>query len=59
MDGQVAHLIMQHRPHNFLGIDLTQGLLEGIQGAQAQGARTGKRGDCHGMVDRGSTLRDL
>ncbi|OBA77374.1 enoyl-CoA hydratase [Mycobacterium sp. 1554424.7] len=39
MDGQVAHLVMQHRPHNFLGIDLMQGLLEGTRWAQAQGAR--------------------
>jgi enoyl-CoA hydratase/carnithine racemase len=39
MDGQVAHLIMQHRPHNFLGLVLMAGLVEGIRWAQAQGAR--------------------
>jgi len=39
MDGLVAHLIMQHRPHNFLGLALIEGLIEGTRWAQAQGAR--------------------
>ena len=39
MDGQVADLIMQHRPHNFLGLALMEGLVEGIRWAQAQRAR--------------------
>jgi enoyl-CoA hydratase/carnithine racemase len=39
MDGQVAHLIMQHRPHNLLGPGLMEGLVEGVRRAQEQGAR--------------------
>ncbi|MEB3371370.1 enoyl-CoA hydratase/isomerase family protein [Saccharopolyspora mangrovi] len=39
MDGQVAHLIMQHRPHNFLDPALMEGLVEGVRWAQEQGAR--------------------
>ena len=39
MDGQVAHLIMQHRPHNLLGPALMEGLVDGVRWAQEQGAR--------------------
>jgi enoyl-CoA hydratase/carnithine racemase len=39
MDGQVAHLIMQHRPHNFLDTALMEGLVEGVRWAAEQGAR--------------------
>lgn len=39
MDGQVAHLIMQHRPHNYLSPALMEGLVEGVRWAQEQGAR--------------------
>jgi enoyl-CoA hydratase/carnithine racemase len=39
MDGQVAHLIMQHRPHNLLGPALMEGLVDGVRWAEEQGAR--------------------
>jgi enoyl-CoA hydratase/carnithine racemase len=39
MDGHVAHLIMQHRPHNLLGPALMEGLVDGVRWAQEQGAR--------------------
>lgn len=39
MDGRVAHLVMQDRPHNFIGPALLEGLLEGTRWAQVQGAR--------------------
>jgi enoyl-CoA hydratase/carnithine racemase len=39
MDGKVAHLIMQHRPHNLLDPALMEGLVEGIRWASEQGAR--------------------
>jgi enoyl-CoA hydratase/carnithine racemase len=53
MDGKVAHLIMQDRPHNFLGLALIDGLIEGTRWAWAQGARavvvrSGLRNFCAG-----------
>jgi enoyl-CoA hydratase/carnithine racemase len=39
MDGQVAHLIMQHRPHNLLDPALIEGLVQGVRWAEEQGAR--------------------
>jgi enoyl-CoA hydratase/carnithine racemase len=53
MDGQVAVLTMQHPPHNFAGYALMAGLLEGLQWAEAQGARavllnSGLRNFCAG-----------
>lgn len=39
LDGQVAHLIMQNRPHNLLGPAMMEGLVEGIRWAEEQGAR--------------------
>jgi enoyl-CoA hydratase/carnithine racemase len=53
MDGKVAHLIMQDRPHNFLGLALIDGLIEGTRWARAQGARavvvrSGLRNFCAG-----------
>jgi enoyl-CoA hydratase/carnithine racemase len=39
MDGQVAHLIMQHRPHNLLGPALMEGLVDGVRWAEERGAR--------------------
>jgi len=53
MDGQLAVLTMQYAPHNFLGTELTAGLLEGLQWAKDQGARavllnSGLRNFCAG-----------
>lgn len=53
MDGNVAHLVMQERPHNFLGLALIAGLIEGTRWAQSQGARavvvrSGLRNFCAG-----------
>jgi enoyl-CoA hydratase/carnithine racemase len=53
MDGHLAVLTMQLPPHNFLGTELTAGLLEGLQWAQDQGARavllqSGLRNFCAG-----------
>lgn len=39
MDAQVAHLIMQHRPHNLLDPALMRGLVDGVRWAEEQGAR--------------------
>jgi enoyl-CoA hydratase/carnithine racemase len=38
-DGAVTYLTMQSRPHNFLGTELIDGLLQGLRTAHAQGAR--------------------
>jgi enoyl-CoA hydratase/carnithine racemase len=38
-DGPVTFLTMQSRPHNFLGLELVDGLLSGLRTAHAQGAR--------------------
>ena len=53
MDGHLAVLTMQYAPHNFLGTELTAGLLEGLQWAKDQGARavllnSGLRNFCAG-----------
>lgn len=53
MDGRVAVLTMQHPPHNFAGHALMAGLLEGLQWAEAEGARaillnSGLRNFCAG-----------
>ena len=53
MDGHLAVLTMQLPPHNFLGTELSAGLLEGLQWAQDQGARavllqSGLRNFCAG-----------
>ena len=53
MDGHLALLTMQYAPHNFLGTELTAGLLEGLQWAKDQGARavllnSGLRNFCAG-----------
>ncbi|HXL62831.1 MAG TPA: enoyl-CoA hydratase/isomerase family protein [Mycobacterium sp.] len=53
MDGHLAVLTMQYAPHNFLGTELTAGLLEGVQWAKDQGARavllnSGLRNFCAG-----------
>ena len=53
IDGHLAVLTMQLPPHNFLGTELTAGLLEGLQWAQDQGARavllqSGLRNFCAG-----------
>jgi enoyl-CoA hydratase/carnithine racemase len=39
MDGQVAYLVMQHRPHNLLAPALIEGLVDGVRWAAEQGAR--------------------
>ncbi|MYX37447.1 MULTISPECIES: enoyl-CoA hydratase/isomerase family protein [unclassified Streptomyces] len=39
MDGPVAVLTMQYRPHNFMGHVLVEALLDSIRWAQEQGAR--------------------
>jgi enoyl-CoA hydratase/carnithine racemase len=39
MDGAVAVLTMQHRPHNLIGIALFDGLIDGIRWAAEQKAR--------------------
>jgi enoyl-CoA hydratase/carnithine racemase len=39
MDGQVAVLTMQHAPHNFIGIELFEALIEGMRWAEDQRAR--------------------
>jgi len=39
MDGQVAVLTMQHAPHNFLGVDLYNALLDAVRWAEQQRAR--------------------
>jgi enoyl-CoA hydratase/carnithine racemase len=38
-DGMVTYVTMQSRPHNFLGLELIDGLLQGLRTAHAQGAR--------------------
>jgi enoyl-CoA hydratase/carnithine racemase len=38
-DGKVVYLTMQQRPHNFLGIALINGLIDGARRAVAEGAR--------------------
>src|ERR1700761_9860789 len=38
-DGPVTYLTMQSRPHNFLGLELIDGLLQGLRAAHSQGAR--------------------
>ena len=38
-DSAVTYLTMQSRPHNFLGYELINGLLQGLRTAHAQGAR--------------------
>jgi enoyl-CoA hydratase/carnithine racemase len=53
MDGHLAVLTMQFPPHNFLGTELTAGLLEGLRWAKDQGARavllnSGLRNFCAG-----------
>ncbi|HEY1440252.1 MAG TPA: enoyl-CoA hydratase/isomerase family protein [Mycobacterium sp.] len=53
VDGHLAVLTMQYAPHNFLGTELTAGLLEGLQWAKDQGARavllnSGLRNFCAG-----------
>ena len=53
MDGHLAVLTMQYAPHNFLGTELTAGLLAGLQWAKDQGARavllnSGLRNFCAG-----------
>jgi enoyl-CoA hydratase/carnithine racemase len=53
MDGKVAHLIMQDRPHNFLGLALIAGLIGGTGGPRAPGpravvVRSGLRNFCAG-----------
>jgi enoyl-CoA hydratase/carnithine racemase len=53
MDGQVAVLTMQHAPHNFLGIALYNGLLDGMRWAAERRARavllrSGLRNFCAG-----------
>ena len=53
MDGHLALLTMQYAPHNFLGTELTAGLLEGLRWAKDQGARavllnSGLRNFCAG-----------
>jgi enoyl-CoA hydratase/carnithine racemase len=39
LDGQVAVLTMQHRPHNFIGIALFEALIDGMRWAAEQKAR--------------------
>lgn len=39
LDGKVAYLTMQHRPHNFITPALLDGLIEGTRWAREQGAR--------------------
>jgi enoyl-CoA hydratase/carnithine racemase len=39
MDGQVAVLTMQHRPHNFIGVALSEALIDGMRWAAEQKAR--------------------
>ncbi len=53
MDGQVAVLTMQHPPHNFIGIELFEALIEGMRWAEDQRARavllrSGLRNFCAG-----------
>jgi enoyl-CoA hydratase/carnithine racemase len=53
LDGQVAVLTMQHRPHNFIGIELFEALIDGMGWAEDQGARavllrSGLRNFCAG-----------
>jgi enoyl-CoA hydratase/carnithine racemase len=53
IDGPVTFLTMQSRPHNFLGLELVDGLLSGLRTAHAQGARavvirSGLRNFCAG-----------
>jgi enoyl-CoA hydratase/carnithine racemase len=53
MDGQVAVLTMQHPPHNFIGIDLFEALIDGMRWAAEQKARavllrSGLRNFCAG-----------
>jgi enoyl-CoA hydratase/carnithine racemase len=52
-DGPVTFLTMESRPHNFLGLELVDGLLSGLRTAHAQGARavvirSGLRNFCAG-----------
>lgn len=39
LDGHVAVLTMQHAPHNFIGIELFEALIEGMRWAEDQEAR--------------------
>lgn len=39
LDGQVAYLAMQYRPHNFMNAELVGALVDGARWAQEQGAR--------------------
>jgi enoyl-CoA hydratase/carnithine racemase len=53
LDGQVAVLTMQHRPHNFIGVALFDGLIDGMRWAAEQKARavllrSGLRNFCAG-----------
>jgi enoyl-CoA hydratase/carnithine racemase len=53
LDGQVAVLTMQHRPHNFIGVALFDALIDGMQWAAEQNARavllrSGLRNFCAG-----------
>jgi enoyl-CoA hydratase/carnithine racemase len=60
LDGQVAVLTMQHRPHNFIGLALFDALIDGIRWAAKQNARavllrSGLRNFCAG-ADMGLLL---
>jgi enoyl-CoA hydratase/carnithine racemase len=53
LDGHVAVLTMQHRPHNFIGVALFEALIDGIRWAAEQKARavllrSGLRNFCAG-----------
>jgi enoyl-CoA hydratase/carnithine racemase len=53
LDGQVAVLTMQHRPHNFIGVALFDALIDGMRWAAEQKARavllrSGLRNFCAG-----------
>lgn len=53
VDGQVAVLTMQHRPHNFIGVELVDALIDGMRWAAEQKARavllrSGLRNFCAG-----------
>jgi enoyl-CoA hydratase/carnithine racemase len=39
LDGQVAVLTMQHRPHNLIGVELVEALIDGMRWAAEQKAR--------------------
>ena len=60
LDGQVAVLTMQHRPHNFIGVVLFDALIDGMRWAAEQNARavllrSGLRNFCAG-ADMGLLL---